>query len=154
MAIIRKNEVRPNTGSAARIAALGPSHSLRYSDKGGLTQFGALVETLPPGSRSSDRHWHESEDEFLYMLEGRATLIEDDGGVQELGPGDSCCWKAGVANGHQVINRSDAPCTYLVMGTRASHDRVHYSEIDKIQHRANGKSWLTRRDGSALEVSS
>lgn len=152
MAVIRKSDVTPNTGSAARVAALGRFAALRYSDAGGLTQFGALVETLPPGSRSSDRHWHEAEDEFLYMLEGRATVIEDEGGAQDIGPGDACCWKAGVADGHQVINRSDAPCTYLVVGTRAARDQVHYSEIDKIQIRDNGTRRWTRRDGTPLEV--
>ena len=49
------------------------------SEAGGLTQFGAYLHTLQPGAQSSDRHWHEGEDEFLYMLAGEATVIEDDG---------------------------------------------------------------------------
>ena len=121
-----------------------------YSDTGGLTQFGAFVETLEPGSASSDRHWHEAEDEFLYMLTGEATVIEDDG-AHVIGPGDACCWPAGVANGHHVVNRSDAPCSYLIVGTRAPSDRVHYSDIDKLYTRDNGTIRRTRRDGSPLE---
>ena len=57
----------------------GPSEWLHLSDEGGLTQFGAHVHTLRPGTRSSDRHWHEEQDEFLYMLSGEATVIEEDG---------------------------------------------------------------------------
>lgn len=34
---------------------------------------------LPPGNWSSQRHWHSHEDEFVYVLEGELTLIEDDG---------------------------------------------------------------------------
>ncbi len=64
----------------------GPARGLRFSDSGGLTQFGAFVEILPPGSRSSLCHWHAAEDEFVYMLAGEVTLWE--GGVaQVLRPG-------------------------------------------------------------------
>lgn len=65
--------------------ALGAFETRHRSDAGGLTQFGAYVETLRPGSRSSERHWHEEEDEFLYLLSGVATLIENDG-EHELQP--------------------------------------------------------------------
>ena len=54
------------------------------SDSGGLTQFGAFTETLPPGANSSELHWHEKEDEFVYMLSGTVTLVEGDkNGVTE-----------------------------------------------------------------------
>ena len=121
-----------------------------YSDAGALTQFGAFVEVLQPGATSSDRHWHEAEDEFLYMLSGTATVIEEDG-EHLLAPGDAACWPAGVPNGHHVVNRSDAPCAYLIVGTRAASDRVHYSDIDKLYTRKNGTVTRTRRDGSPLD---
>ena len=67
----------------------GASERLRVSDAGGLThQFGAHVETLQPGLRSSERHWHKEEDEFLYVISGEPTVIEDDG-AHPLGPGDA-----------------------------------------------------------------
>jgi len=62
----------------------GPSEWLHLSDEGGLTQFGAHVHTLQPGSRSSDRHWYEEEDEFLYVVSGEATVIEDDGPTRSV----------------------------------------------------------------------
>ena len=123
--------------------------SLRLGDAGGLTQFGAFVETLAPGSASSERHWHESEDEFLLVLSGSPTVVEDDG-PHDLSPGDAACWPAGVANGHHVLNRSGADCTYLVVGTRAASDRVHYSDIDRLYTRRDGRVTRTRRDGSPL----
>ncbi|MBW0156741.1 cupin domain-containing protein [Sedimentimonas flavescens] len=145
--IIRKADAQIDRGTPAQAAALGQFEALLYSDSGGLTQFGAFVETLEPGARSSDRHWHEEEDEFLYMLSGEATVIED-AGEAAIGPGDACCWPAGVANGHHLENRSDAPCSYLVVGTRKTSDVVHYSTIDKILIRENGARRLVRRDGS------
>lgn len=147
--IVRNADARRDTGTAEQQAILGPFEARLFSDTGGLTQFGAFVETLAPGARSSDRHWHETEDEFLYMLAGEATVVENDGG-HAIGPGDACCWPAGVTNGHHVVNRSDAPCTYLVVGTRNASDRVHYSDIDKILIRENGTRRLTRRDGTPI----
>ena len=51
--------------------------------------------TLKPGAASSQRHWHENEDEFVYVLEGEVVLCEDNGETV-LKPGDAAGWKAGV----------------------------------------------------------
>ncbi len=91
--IIRKSDVRRGGADSATW--------LYYSDGGSLTQFGAYVETLQPGAGSSDRHWHSSQDEFLYVLSGEATVIEDSG-ASVLRVGDAACWPAGVANAHSV----------------------------------------------------
>jgi len=113
--IIRKSELRADQLPDWRTSEFGAFESLRYSDAGSLTQYGVYVETLQPGSRSSNRHWHEKEDEFLYMLSGEATVIENDG-AHVLHPGDAACWPAGVDNAHQVVNRSSAACSYLISG--------------------------------------
>ncbi|WP_284162682.1 cupin domain-containing protein [Frigidibacter sp. SD6-1] len=148
--IIRKGTARTDKATPEQAAMLGHFTADLLSDTGHLTQFGAFTETLAPGARSGDRHWHEKEDEFLYMLAGEAIIIEDDG-EHRLTPGDAACWPAGVANGHQVVNRSAHPCSYLIVGTRAPSDRVHYSDIDKLYTRENGVVRRTRRDGSPLE---
>ncbi len=49
----------------------------RLGDAGGLTDFGVNLMRLPPGNWSSQRHWHSHEDEFVYVLEGELTLVED-----------------------------------------------------------------------------
>jgi uncharacterized cupin superfamily protein len=141
--IIRKDQPPVERGTEER------AERLQYSDAGGLTQFGAYVETLQPGSRSSDRHWHEEEDEFLYMLSGEATVIEEDG-AHLLHPGDAACWPAGTANAHQVVNRSGAPCTYLIFGTRMAHDIVHYPDVGKILYDEGGNWRLHRTDDGSL----
>ena len=141
--IIRKGEVSVHRGTEDR------AERLQYSDAGGLTQFGAYVETLQPGSRSSERHWHEDEDEFLYMLSGEATVIEEDG-AHLLHRGDAACWPAGTANAHQVVNRSGAPCTYLIFGTRMAHDIVHYPDVREILYDEDGTWRLHRTDDGSL----
>jgi uncharacterized cupin superfamily protein len=129
----------------------GPPEWLHLSDEGGLTQFGAHVHTLQPGSRSSDRHWHEEEDEFLYVVSGEATVIEDDG-AHTLRPGDAACWPAGVANAHQVVNRSGTPCSYLIPGSRAIPDVVHYPDRGDVLYAFEDGSWrLQRNDGTLIK---
>lgn len=105
------------------------------SDPGGLTQFGAFIEILPPGARSSFRHWHEAEDEMVMMLAGDVVLIEDQ--ETPLRAGDVACWPAGLAVGHCLENRSTTEARYLVIGTRANRDVIHYPDHDLV----------TRRDG-------
>src|ERR1700758_4072265 len=95
----------------------------------GLTQFGVNLTRLKPGAASSLRHWHENEDEFIFVLEGEIVLIED-GGEPPLRPGDAAGFKAGVANGHQLVNKSAREALYLEIGTRAPTERAHYPDVD------------------------
>ena len=147
--IVRKSEAPADPEAEKRAEQYGASERLRYSDAGGLTQFGAHVETLQPGSRSSERHWHEEEDEFLYVISGEATVIEDDG-AHPLGPGDAACWPAGAANAHQVVNRSGAPCTYLIFGTRMAHEAIHYPDVGRVGYIERGAWRLHRKDDGTL----
>ncbi len=148
--IIRKDQPQNDQGTENRAERYGAFESLRYSQEGGLTQFGAYVETLQAGSRTTERHWHEEEDEFLYLLSGEATVIEDDG-AHVLHPGDAACWPAGTANAHQVQNRSSAPCTYLIVGTRAPRDVVHYPDLGQVLYNEGDRWRLLRADGTLLK---
>jgi uncharacterized cupin superfamily protein len=96
----------------------------------GLTQFGVNSMTLAPGAWSSLRHWHEAEDEFVYVLDGVLTLVDNDG-PHELRAGDFVAFPAGEANGHQIQNRSSAPGTFLVVGSRRpGKETIHYPDHD------------------------
>ena len=116
----------------------------------GLTQFGVNLTRLKPGAYSAHRHWHENEDEFVYIVEGEATLIED-GGEVVLRAGDCAGWKAGVANGHCLVNKSDIDVVFIEIGTRAPTEQVPLSgcrsasaaRIDNGAHftRKNGESY-------------
>jgi uncharacterized cupin superfamily protein len=101
----------------------------RLGNAAGLDQFGVNLTTLKPGAASAQRHWHAAEDEFVYVLAGEVVLCEDDGEVV-LRPGDAAGFKAGVANGHCLINRTDRDAVYLEVGTRAIRERAEYPDID------------------------
>jgi uncharacterized cupin superfamily protein len=119
-------------------------------DLGGLSQFGVHIERLPPGSTSSLRHWHGTEDEFILMLSGEVILHEN-AGETRLVAGDAAAWPAGMPNGHCLENRSDAPATYLTIGTRNRADVIHYPDHDRICHKDGSARRWTRADGSAVE---
>lgn len=94
----------------------------------GLTDFGVSHVVLKPGAASSQRHWHEDEDEFVVMLSGAAVLVED-GGRVIMKPGDMAAFPKGDPDGHQLLNESDADCEFLVFG-RVPIGDAHYPDID------------------------
>ncbi|MGR3290239.1 MAG: cupin domain-containing protein [Paracoccaceae bacterium] len=121
----------------------------RVGDAGGITQFGANLITLAPGALSSLRHWHEQQDEFLVIISGELTLV-DDAGDTTLIAGDCAAFPAGVANGHHLINNSDEDGLFLVVGTHTDTETCWYSDEDMKVTDANGSSEFTRKDGTPL----
>lgn len=107
------------------------------------------MEMLPPGSASSHRHWHETEDEFLLVLTGELILIEHEETM--LRAGDCAAWKAGSPVGHCLQNRSNEPASYLIVGAHADQDTVHYPDHDLKFHRDGDKRHFTRLNGAPLE---
>lgn len=128
----------------------GPYRALLFSDSGGLTQFGAFEEILPPGSASSIKHWHAGEDEMIYVLQGEVTLFEGDHSTI-MRPGDAATFKAGDPVGHCLQNLSEGEVRYLVIGTRSSGDVVTYPDHDRVLHfdrAADSRHWTDH--GGAL----
>lgn len=112
----------------------------------GLTQFGVNLTRLKPGAASAHRHWHEVEDEFVYVLEGELVLVEDEGETV-LNAGDAAAFKAGVPNGHHVVNRSKHDAFFLEIGTRSPHERAHYSDVDLLGEKTEQGFRFTHKSG-------
>jgi uncharacterized cupin superfamily protein len=122
--------------------AVAGRQRLRLGNAAGLDQFGVNLTTLKPGAWSSQRHWHEAEDELIYVLEGELVLCEDAGEIV-LRPGDAAGWKANSGNGHCLINRSGHDAVFLEIGTRSTHERVVYPDIDMgVERDASGSRYL------------
>jgi uncharacterized cupin superfamily protein len=119
----------------------------RLGNAVGLDQFGVNLSRLKPGAASSQRHWHQYEDEFVYMLEGEVVLAED-GGETILRPGDAAGWKAGVANGHRLINRSNRDAVFLEIGTRAPREVATYPDIDMRAEKDHKGMRYLHKDGT------
>ena len=102
----------------------------RLGDAAGLTQFGVNLLRLPPGAWSAQRHWHEREDEFVYVLAGEVTLVSD-AGAEVLRAGDCVGFKAGDPDGHCLQNRGETEALVLEVGTRSgAGETVVYPDID------------------------
>jgi uncharacterized cupin superfamily protein len=122
----------------------------RLGDPAGLTQFGVNLLHLPPGAWSSQRHWHTSSDEFVYVLSGEVTLVTNSG-EEILRAGDAAGFSADDSDGHCLQNRSGTDATVLEIGTRVPGDTAHYSDIDMIAPAGGQPAPYTRRDGTPYE---
>jgi uncharacterized cupin superfamily protein len=115
----------------------------RLGDVAGLMDFGVNLLRLPPGTWSSQRHWHTAEDEFVYVLEGEVVLVTDVG-EEILRAGDCAGFKAGVKDGHHLQNRSPADALVLEVGSRKAEDAGEYPDID-MRFSPDG---FSRKDGT------
>jgi uncharacterized cupin superfamily protein len=117
----------------------------------GIKNFGVNHTRLAPGAASALRHAHSRQDEFVYVLEGQATL-RCDAGEHTLGPGMCVGFAAGTGEAHQFVNRSDADVILLEIGDRSSDDEVAYPEDDLLAGLGpNGQRVFTHRDGTPYE---
>ncbi len=101
----------------------------RLGDALGLKNFGVNLTTIKPGAASALRHWHSRDDEIIYMVSGELVLITD-AGEQMLIPGMAAGFPAGNADGHKLVNRTNADAVYLEVGDRRPDDVVSYPDDD------------------------
>jgi uncharacterized cupin superfamily protein len=119
-------------------------------DPFGLTNFGVNHTRLAPGAESALRHAHARQDEFVYVLEGRPTLVTSAGPL-ELAPGMCVGFKAGDGDAHHIVNRTDTDVVLLEVGDRTAGDSAVYPDDDiHVTQGPDGKLVATRKDGSAF----
>ena len=112
----------------------------------GLENFGVNLTRMLPGSRSALRHAHSKQDEFIYVLEGRPTLVTDEGKTP-LAPGMCAGFKAASGNGHMLMNETSSDVLYLEVGDRTAGDTAVYPD-DDIAAVFEGSNWkFTHKDG-------
>ena len=140
MPVIDVDSIVPNSGSTypKPFDEIASKKSwLELGQAAGLTQFGVSMMTIEPGGMSSQRHWHEGEDEFLLMISGELVLVEENKETV-MRSGDMAGFKAGIENGHHMVNRSEGEAKFLIVGTSAANDICHYPDID-LRFEANEK---------------
>jgi uncharacterized cupin superfamily protein len=128
-----------STYPAPFAARMGDRVKRRLGDACGLTHIGVNLVVLAPGGQSALRHWHTTEEEFIYLLEGELVLITD-AGEQVLSAGMAAGFAAGKRDAHHFINRSNAPARYLEVGERIERDNAFYPDDDMM--------WLETEDGA------
>jgi len=119
----------------------------RLGDVFGLSNFGVNLTRLAAGGISALRHAHSKQDEFVYILSGRPTLITDEGET-ELSPGMCAGFPAGTGNGHQLVNRTDEEVVYLEVGDRTPGDEGSYPDDDLKAAFVDGAWRFTHKDGT------
>ena len=155
---LNPDTVLPRTGSnypePLKVKVAGRSKR-SLGDAVGLKNFGVNQVHLALGAASAIRHWHTRQDEFIYVLAGKLTLITD-AGEQMLQAGMAAGFPAGKADGHQLVNRSPSDAVYLEVGdsrrdrftNRVSGDEVVYPDDDLTATQST--RWnFTHKDGSA-----
>lgn len=118
--------------------------AVRLGLAGGLTDFGVNIITVPAGAWSSQRHAHDADDEFLMMIEGELVLIEEEGRTP-MRAGDFAAFPKATSGGHHLINESDAPARFLVIG--ANKGGATYPDIDLLH--VQGEAGYRHKDGTA-----
>jgi uncharacterized cupin superfamily protein len=138
-----------STGYPAPFAArTGGREKRPLGDLFGLTNFGVNLTRLAPGSMSALRHAHSRQDEFVYILEGRPTLVTD-AGETVLGPGMCAGFRAGTGDGHHLVNRTDRDVLFVEIGDRSGGDAVAYPDDDlRAVLGADGRWQFTHKDGT------
>lgn len=95
----------------------------------GMSRSHVTLVRLPPGKDSFAYHAHMLEEEWIYIISGRA-IAEIDGKSAEVGPGDFMGF-ATPSVPHVLRNTFDEECTYLMGGEDRPIDVVSYPELDK-----------------------
>jgi len=113
----------------------------------GLTNFGVNLTRLLPGAMSALRHAHTKQDEFVYILEGRPTLVTD-AGRTALGPGMCAGFKGGTGDGHHLVNETTEDVVYLEIGDRTPGDTATYPDDDIAAVAVDGKWRFAHKDGT------
>ena len=148
--------------SAADIAAMVERpHRHQFNDRAvrmtrtlgepcGLAAIGVHLIRLEPGFDSTQFHYHDADEEFVLILEGRGTAFIGDE-VFPVGAGDFMGFPA-PSPGHGLRNDSTADLLYLVGGETNAADVVHYPWIRRTMIKSHGRRfWADWSDLHELE---
>ena len=108
----------------------------------GASQLTVCMEVLPPGKQANQAHYHMLEEEHLFILEGRMTVrLGETSYVVE--PGSYVCFPAGQKVAHSIVNHTDMPCRYLILGTVQKHDVMVYPDTGRVHVKLTAESYRT-----------
>jgi uncharacterized cupin superfamily protein len=111
----------------------------------GLERIGVHLVRLVPGRESTQFHYHDADEEFLYVLAGRG-IAEIGDHTYEVGPGDFMGFPA-PSEGHSLRNPFDEDLVYLMVGERNANDVVHYPRIRRSMLKGpGGRRWVDWND--------
>ena len=107
------------------------SRTTRLGRLTGGRMLGCSLDEVPPGKRSCPYHYHEANEEAMYVLAGTGTLRLG-GASFPIAAGDYVTFPTGPAGAHQVHNTSTEPLRVLMMSTMVHPDITVYPDSGKI----------------------
>jgi GST-like protein len=96
----------------------------------GFARIGLSRGRIPPGSESFAYHAHQAEEEWIFIVSGRARA-RIDGKEHDLGPGDFAAFPPPQAP-HLLTNPFEEDCVYLMGGERLVTDVLAYPDLGKV----------------------
>lgn len=111
----------------------------------GASALGASVYVLAEGESVCPYHWEATDEEWLFVLEGRPELRTPEG-EDELEPGDVVCFPRGPEGAHKVTNRRVEPARIAILSTKSEVGIAVYPDSNKVGVWPPGK--LFRMDDS------
>jgi uncharacterized cupin superfamily protein len=110
-------------------------------------RIGVSYEELPPGKQSVPFHYHLMEEEHIIALEGECTLRLGDERYR-LKAGDYVGFPAGERLGHCLINETDKPFRFIMIGDHEPNEVAVYPDSKKVLIRGLDRAIL--RDENRL----
>ncbi len=137
--ILTKSDINsiPETKHVHQFNEKAIRHTVSLSDVVGLTKFGLHLVRVEPGDETTQYHYHEESDEFIYVLSGELSLRYDED-TYKLGAGDFVGFPAHGA-AHSMHNNSNSDAIYLMGGSRPPIDITIYPDIDRKMYKIHGK---------------
>lgn len=111
----------------------------------GLERTAVHLIRLEPGRESTQFHYHEATEEFIYIVSGRG-IAEIGDESAEVGPGDFMAFPT-PSLAHTMRNPFDEDLVYLVGGEHKATDVVHYPRIHRTMMKSpQGRRWVSSDD--------
>lgn len=107
------------------------------SPLGGLQRTGVSIVRVPPGKESFCYHAHHYEEEWIYILSGRAVADIDDA-EHEVGPGDFMAFPT-PSVAHHLRNPFDEEVVYLMGGENREYEVADFPRLGRRMVKLHGE---------------
>jgi uncharacterized cupin superfamily protein len=136
--LVRAEQVKAAEGSFSHPwnpqSLLVGSH---LSKLGGLKRTGVSIVRIPAGHESFAYHAHHREEEWIYVLSGRA-IAEIDDAEYEMGPGDFVAFPT-PSVAHHLRNPFDEELVYLMGGENLDFEVADFPRLGKRMVKLEGE---------------
>lgn len=120
-------------------------HSRALASRTEMRRIGIHLVRVESGCDSTTHHYHDADEEFIYVLSGRGIArIGDE--TFEVGAGDFMGFPA-PSPAHSMHNPHAEDLVYLMGGERWDTDIVHYPDIKRSMIKSRGRrAWADWED--------